>query len=145
GEVAVAPRRGPHEALVVPEIEVGLGAVVRDEHLAVLERAHRARIDVDVRVQLYHRDLEAARLEDRAEGGRCNALTQRGHDAAGDKNKTRQVIRLGYWVPGNPATEKCCQSGNNDGAQSSKSGQVPKDAVAHLTVTGPRLCHSSAP
>ena len=37
------------EALVVAEVEVGLGTVLGDEHLAVLERAHRARIDVEVR------------------------------------------------------------------------------------------------
>ena len=55
GEVAVAPGGGAHEALVVAEVEVGLGAVVGDEHLAVLERAHGARIDVDVRVELDHR------------------------------------------------------------------------------------------
>ena len=40
------------EALVVPEVEVGLAAVVGDEHLAVLEGVHRARVDVDVRVEL---------------------------------------------------------------------------------------------
>ncbi len=42
------------EALVVTEIEVGLGAVVGDEDLAVLRRAHRARIDVQIRVELAH-------------------------------------------------------------------------------------------
>ena len=42
------------EALVVTEVEVGLATVVGDEHLAVLERVHRARIDVDVRIELLH-------------------------------------------------------------------------------------------
>jgi len=40
----------------VAEIEVGLAAVVGDEHLAVLERVHRSRIDVEVRIELLHRD-----------------------------------------------------------------------------------------
>ena len=40
------------EALVVADVEVGLGAVLGHEHLAVLERAHRARVDVQVRVEL---------------------------------------------------------------------------------------------
>ena len=44
-----------HEALVVAEIEVGLGAVLGDEDLAVLERAHGARIHVDVGIELEHR------------------------------------------------------------------------------------------
>ena len=53
------------EALVVPEVEVGLTAVVGDEHLAVLERVHRARVDVDVRVELDHRDPQAPHLSSR--------------------------------------------------------------------------------
>ena len=76
GEIAVAPGRRAHEALVVTQVQVGLGAVGGDEHLAVLERAHRARIDVDVRIELDHRHLEAARLEDRAERGGGDALPQ---------------------------------------------------------------------
>ncbi len=40
------------EALVVAQVEVGLGAVVGDEHLAVLERTHGARIDVQIGVEL---------------------------------------------------------------------------------------------
>jgi hypothetical protein len=50
------------EALVVAEVEVGLGAVVGDEDLAVLEGRHRPGVDVDVGVELQQRDLEAARL-----------------------------------------------------------------------------------
>ena len=41
--VVVAGRHHVREPLVVPEIEVGLGAVVGHEHLAVLEGAHCAR------------------------------------------------------------------------------------------------------
>ena len=43
GEVVLLAHPRRQEALVVAEVEVGLGAVVGDEHLAVLERAHRAR------------------------------------------------------------------------------------------------------
>ena len=64
GEVVVLGHAGADEPLVVAQVEVGLGAVMGDEHLAVLERAHGARIDVDVRVQLEHRDLQAPRLQD---------------------------------------------------------------------------------
>jgi hypothetical protein len=53
------------EALVVAEVEVGLAAVVGDEHLAVLERVHRARVDVDVRVELLHRDPQPRALSSR--------------------------------------------------------------------------------
>ena len=52
GDVVHAVRRPAGEALVVAEVEVGLGAVVGDEHLAVLVGAHRPRIDVEVGVEL---------------------------------------------------------------------------------------------
>ena len=54
GLVAVARRGHVREPLVVAQVEVGLGAVVGHVDLAVLIRAHRARIDVDVRIELLH-------------------------------------------------------------------------------------------
>ncbi len=39
------------EALVVAQIEVGLGAILGDEDLAVLVRRHRAGIDVEIGVE----------------------------------------------------------------------------------------------
>ena len=91
GEIAVAPGSGAHETLVMAEVEIGLGAVLGNEHLAVLKRAHGARVDVDVRIELDHRDLEAAGLENRAQRGGSDALAQRGHDATGDEYKTRHM------------------------------------------------------
>ncbi len=55
------------EPFVVPEVEVGLTAVVGDEHLAVLVRVHRARVDVDVRVELLERHPQSAQLQQPAE------------------------------------------------------------------------------
>ena len=67
----------------MPEVKIGFGAVFGDEHLAVLERRHRAGIDVDVRIQLDVGDSDAARFEDRGEGRGGDALPQTGDDAAG--------------------------------------------------------------
>ena len=64
GDGVLAAQARAHEALVVAQVQVGLGAVVGDVHLAVLERAHGARVDVDVGVQLHHRDLQATCFED---------------------------------------------------------------------------------
>ena len=74
------------EALVVAEVEVGLGAVVGDVDLAVLVGAHGARVDVDVGVALHHGDLEAVALEQAADGGRGQALAQGRDDAAGHED-----------------------------------------------------------
>ena len=67
GRVRLLRERHVDETFVVPEVEVGLTAVVGDEHLPVLERVHRSRVDVDVRIQLLHRDPEATGLEETPE------------------------------------------------------------------------------
>src|SRR3546814_7892048 len=48
GHARIARGLATQEAFVVTEIEVGFGAILGDEHFAMLERAHRACIDVDV-------------------------------------------------------------------------------------------------
>ncbi len=67
GDVVVLRRRTAGETLVVTEIEIGLGAVVGDEDFAVLIGRHRARIDVEIGIELAQPDLVAARLQQRAE------------------------------------------------------------------------------
>ena len=81
----VSAARG--EALVVAEVEVGLGAVVGDEDLAVLVRRHRAGVDVDVRVELHVRDTKPARFHQRADRRGGETLADRGDDAAGDEDE----------------------------------------------------------
>ncbi len=89
GHVVALPRGNPGEALVMAEIEVGLGAVVGHVDLAMLVRAHGAGVDIDVGVELAQTDLVAARLQQRAERRRCNAFSEGGNHAAGDEDKPR--------------------------------------------------------
>ena len=74
------------EPLVVTEVEVGLGAVLGDEHLAVLERAHRAGVDVQVRVELLRPDAKAPRLQQAAERCGDDALAECRDDPARDED-----------------------------------------------------------
>ena len=67
GDVVALAGIDAGEALVVAEIEVGFGAVVGDEDLAMLVRAHRARIDVQIGVELAQPHAIAARLQQRAQ------------------------------------------------------------------------------
>ena len=76
GPVVVAGKLGVREALVVAEVEVGLGAVFGHEHFAVLIRAHRAGIDVQVRIAFLKGDFETATFEETTDGGSCNALSK---------------------------------------------------------------------
>ena len=76
GDVVALARGDAGKALVVSEIEVGLGAVVGDVDLAVLIGAHGARIDVDVGIQLAQAHLEPAPLEQSPEARRCQSLAE---------------------------------------------------------------------
>jgi hypothetical protein len=67
GDVVALPRGDAGEALVMPEIQIGLGAVIGDVDLTVLIRRHRPRIDVQVRVELAQPHRESARLKKRTE------------------------------------------------------------------------------
>ena len=87
GQVGVFVQVLIDEALVVAQIQIGLGAVVGHEHFAVLQRAHGARVHIDVGVQLLAGHLQAPALEQAAQRGCRNAFAQAGDNAAGDKNK----------------------------------------------------------
>src|SRR5205823_4974362 len=86
GPVRVAGGGGAREALVVPKIEVGLRAVVGDVHLAMLVRAHRARIDIDIWIELLQRHLVAVAFEQAADGRGREPFAERGDNAAGHED-----------------------------------------------------------
>src|SRR5699024_7944939 len=85
GHVGRAGQVAIQEALVVPDVEVGLGTVLGDEDLTVLERVHRPRVHVEVRVELLHRDLQTAGDQQLSEAAGSQPLAQRGGDTAGDE------------------------------------------------------------
>ena len=62
------------EALVMPKIEIRLSAVVEHVNFPVLERIHRARIDVEIRVELLENNSQPARFKQCAERGCGQAL-----------------------------------------------------------------------
>jgi hypothetical protein len=77
----------------VADVQVGLGTVFRDEHLAVLERRHRARIDVQVRIEFLRLYGEAARFQQPSERGGDDSLAEAGHDAPRDEDVLRRPSR----------------------------------------------------
>ena len=85
------------EALVVAEVEVGLASVVGDEDLAVLERVHRARVDVDVRIELLEGHAQPAQLEQATEGGRGEALAEGAGHPACHEDVLRHGVILRSW------------------------------------------------
>jgi hypothetical protein len=91
GGVGVLGQGLVEEALVVAEVEVGLTPVVGDEHLAVLEGVHRARVDVDVGIQLLDHDPQAPGLEQPAQRRGGEPLAE----AAGHATRHEDVFRHG--------------------------------------------------
>ncbi len=75
-----------NKTLIMSQVEIRLRSVVRDEHFAVLDRVHRAGIDIDIGVKLLHGNFVASGLQKTAEGRCGNAFSKSGNDAAGDKN-----------------------------------------------------------
>jgi hypothetical protein len=86
-EVVALRHPGADKTLVMSEIEIGFGAILGHEHFAVLERAHRARIDVDVGIQLQQGHPQPPGFQDGRERRRGNTLAKRRHDTAGDENE----------------------------------------------------------
>jgi hypothetical protein len=66
GEVGVARAVHIQKPLVVPQVQVGLRAVVGDEHLAVLVGVHRARVDIDIGIHLEGGDRVAPAAQEPA-------------------------------------------------------------------------------
>ena len=64
GDVVGLARRDAGEALVVAEVEIGLGAVVGDEHLAVLIGAHGPGIDIEIGIELAQPDANSRAPEE---------------------------------------------------------------------------------
>ena len=89
GPVVIARKFGVGEPLVVSEVEVGFGAVVGDVHFAVLIRAHRARIHVQVGIAFLEGNSETPAFEQAANRRRCHAFAQGGYNTTGNKNILR--------------------------------------------------------
>ena len=77
------------KTLVVPQVQVRFGTVFRHENLTVLERAHRARIDVNIGVEFQKCHFKTTGLEDSRKRSRSNAFTQRRNHSTCDEYVSR--------------------------------------------------------
>src|SRR5258708_27796072 len=69
--------------LIVPDIEVGLRAIVGHEHFAVLERVHRYWVDVEVRIELLQAHPQTESHQQEAEDRFATSLAETGGYATG--------------------------------------------------------------
>src|SRR5690625_2562190 len=88
----IAPaRRNSGKALVMAEIQIRFGPVIGDEDLAMFERRHGARIDIQIGVELSEAHRIATRLQQRAKRGGGQPLAKARYDTARDEDITRHV------------------------------------------------------
>ena len=90
GDIVALPRVDTAKPLVMAKIQVGFRPIVGDEHLAMLRRAHRARVDVQIRVKLAQPHLVTMRLQYDGDTGRSYAFAKRRDNAARNKDKSCQ-------------------------------------------------------
>ena len=86
------------KTLVVAQIQVGFRAVVSHENFPVLERRHRARVNVDIRVELDERHAQAPHLQQTPNRRRRQPLAKTGNNAACHKN----IFRHNYYFVRKP-------------------------------------------
>ncbi len=137
GGKVVAPGGGhAGEAFVMTQIEIGFGAVAGHEHLAVLERAHGAGIDINVGVELDQGDLESPGFQHGRQRGGGDALAQGGHHAAGDEDESGHAGMGGgerrYKIP-KPVADGDCKTGRKPGSPgpAAASAAIPSPTTAN--------------
>src|SRR5207247_2414579 len=81
------------QPLVMDDVEVGLRAVLRDEHLPVLKRAHGAGIDVEIRIELLRLHPQPVRFQQPPERRGDDPLPESRDDAARDEDVLRWAGR----------------------------------------------------
>ena len=94
GQVVEARKLTMNESLVVPEVQIRLGSVIKHIHFAVLVRAHGAGVYVQVGVKLLHCYLQPAMLQQRTDGCCCKTFTERGYYTACYKNVLHACANL---------------------------------------------------
>src|SRR5947208_1474658 len=67
GKIVVSRENAVGETLVMTKIQIRLRAVVQHINFAVLERIHRSRIDVEVRIKFLEDNAQTAQLKQSAE------------------------------------------------------------------------------
>src|SRR4030095_15155091 len=70
----------------MPEVEIRFCAVVQHINFAMLKRAHRSRMDVEIRVEFLKNNPQPAQLEQGAECGCSQTFAERTYYATGDEN-----------------------------------------------------------
>ena len=87
GGITVFGKIDINKTFIVADIQVSFGAVIGNEHFAMLIRAHSAGVDIDIRVKFLADNFQSAVFQNAAKGRCGDSFSQGRHNAAGHKNK----------------------------------------------------------
>src|SRR4030095_7491741 len=103
------------EPLVMTKIEVGFRAVVQHIHFTMLERIHRPRVNVEIRIEFLENNAQPTQLKQRAERRRSQPFAQRAHNATGNENVFHQrALRFARTSVCSSASASCSVSTPGD-------------------------------
>ena len=117
GHIVVTGGLDTREAFVVAKVKVGFLTIVCHVAFAVLVGVERARVNVDVGVELLDGDIVTTCLKKFADGRGDNTLSQRGGNASGDEDilsvshDSKNYKCLKFIVSEACASSLCCRLG----------------------------------
>ena len=83
------------KSLIMSEVEICFGAVLRNVYLAVLVRAHGAGIDINVRIELLSRYFKPSCFKQSAKRSCCDSFSETGNNTACYKNIfSHNILRI---------------------------------------------------
>jgi hypothetical protein len=62
------------KSLIMTQVQIRLGAIIRNEHFPMLKGAHGSRIDIQIRIELLESDTKPAAFEETAQRRRGDPL-----------------------------------------------------------------------
>ena len=109
GDIVHAVQVLVEEALVVPQVEVGLRTILSHKDFAVLKRILHAGVDVEIRVHLENGHREALVEENASQRSGEDALAQRRHNATGNEDELAHAASAIDWDMGLRAASRALQ------------------------------------
>jgi len=70
------------KTLIMSKVQVCLSTVVGYKYLTMLDRIHRSRVDIDIRIEFLHRYFVATCFQKSSEGCGCDTLSQSGNNTS---------------------------------------------------------------
>ena len=86
GDVGILGQALIDETFIVAKVQIGLCAVIGDKYLAVLNRVHGTRVNIDVGVEFLHGYFVTACFQQTTEGCCGDTFTEAGNNAAGNED-----------------------------------------------------------